>query len=72
MELDEYGQVVNAKDGVCPCCGSTNLDYGVFGILFESLGYFPVTCNDCHASFDETYEMNFYSQDNVDISKCNA
>lgn len=72
MELNKYGEVIGAEVGVCPYCGGTDLDYGVFEPFGSYMGYYPVTCNDCHASFEETYEMNFYSQDNVDISKCNT
>lgn len=70
MEINEYGEVVNAKEGVCPNCGSEDLDYGVFELYDVNLGYYPVTCNKCNLSFEETYIMKFSSQDNVDDSEC--
>lgn len=72
MELNKYGEVIGAEVGVCPYCGGTDLDYGAFELFGSDMGYYPVTCNDCHASFEETYTMKFSSQDNVDISKCNT
>lgn len=72
MELNKYGEVIGAEVGVCPYCGGTDLDYGVFQIYDDNIGYYPVTCNDCQASFEENYEIKFISQDNVDISECNT
>lgn len=72
MELNKYGEVIGAEVGVCPYCGGTDLDYGDFELFGSDMGYYPVTCNDCCASFEETYIMKFSSQDNVDISKCNT
>ena len=70
MELNEYGAVVNAKKGVCPRCGSTELEYDLFEMCDDTLGYYPVTCNECNLYFEETYELKFVSQDNVDSSEC--
>lgn len=67
MRLTPSGKVVDAKMGVCPKCGSTNLDYENFEIFDDDTGYFPVTCKDCFTYFEETYRLQFVSQDNVEV-----
>lgn len=46
------------ETGVCPCCGSKNLNYGKnykdnIGIIY------PWTCPDCKSKGKETYEITF-------------
>ena len=42
--------------GVCPICGSDNIEYGDTCIEFQSLGY-EVTCNDCGAESIEWFDL---------------
>lgn len=58
-----------AQEGVCPCCGSENIDYGSFELDMPTGGYFECTCNECGATFDEWYDITFNSQWNITADK---
>lgn len=46
------------EEGVCPECGSTNLEYGESGIKDTSYGY-QWACDDCGAEGTEWYALSF-------------
>lgn len=50
--------------GICPICGSDYITYGA-GHLEETNFVFPCTCDDCQATFEETYSLEFSSMNNV-------
>lgn len=53
--------------GVCPNCGSTELDYGTLELLDGELAYYPVTCNNCNCYFEATFEMKYIGTDNITV-----
>lgn len=58
-----------AQEGICPCCGSDDIDYGVFELDMPTGGYFECNCNECGANFDEWYDVTFNSQWNITADK---
>lgn len=49
------------KQGHCPFCNSTNLDYDA--VEFEGdMEYFPWQCRDCKRQGEEWYTMQFSGQ----------
>ena len=54
-----------AVEGVCPVCGSTDIEYDVLEPEFPSGVYFPCECNNCHATFNEWYDTELYGQTEV-------
>ena len=48
----------NNQNGVCPECGSTNINYGVLeptdsGIMYQG------SCCDCECEFEEHYTIEY-------------
>ena len=60
FEIDETKEKVefDGERGVCPYCGSENVDYDASELEGESL-YFPAICNDCNNDFNEYYKLEF-------------
>ena len=56
--------------GICPLCGSTDLDYGV-SIPQDSMLLYPLECNDCHATFSEIYEVMYNCKSEIEDSNGN-
>ena len=52
-----------AKEGVCPYCNSDNITYGCLE-LQDSEVYYPCTCKNCGADFQEWYSLTFQAQVN--------
>lgn len=52
------------KQGICPLCGSENLDYGVLQPDDDCI-YYPCTCDDCGATFKEYYSLDFSGQEHI-------
>ena len=54
------------EQGVCPICGSRNIEYGSFelGIMGDEL-YYPATCQDCETNFQEYYKLEFIGHENI-------
>ena len=46
------------EQGVCPYCGSVDIDYGVMEIEDDCV-YYPAHCNDCKRDFNEWYRLEF-------------
>ena len=46
------------KQGECPCCGSTELEYGVLELEGEQCAY-PYTCRNCSFTGKEWYRLEF-------------
>lgn len=46
------------EPGVCPKCGSHDLEYDVINVECEA-AYYPYTCNDCGQEGEEWYSMEF-------------
>ncbi len=55
------------KQGICPICGSENIAYGSseLGIDGNEL-YYPAECQDCGATFQEYYALEFIGHENVE------
>lgn len=50
--------------GICPCCGSDDIEYGVIEV--DDVGvYYPATCNKCQAKFNECYNIEFAEHANI-------
>lgn len=58
-----------AKEGTCPCCGSEDIEYGAFEVDMPTGIYYPCTCNECGATFDEWYNVSFEGQWNIYADK---
>ena len=50
--------------GKCPCCGSECLTYGQIGVTDGGI-YYPWICDDCKATGEEHYFVDFDSHHNV-------
>ena len=59
-----------AKEGICPICGSEDIEYQEIEIDFPTGVYFPCVCNKCQATFNEWYNVEFHGQ--YDISEKNV
>lgn len=55
----------SAEQGVCPCCGSDDIEYGIAEVEFPTGVYQDCTCNKCGANFDEWYDIKFSGQWNI-------
>lgn len=56
------------EQGVCPYCGSTNINYDSAELDDEMVSY-PATCNRCKRNFVEWYHLDFVGHnvgDNLD------
>lgn len=54
----------NHHDGICPCCGSTLVDFGC-AEFDDTCVIYPATCMDCGAEFSSVYSMNFMCHENI-------
>ena len=52
------------SEGYCPCCGSSNITYGIATIEDTVVSY-PCECADCGATWSEDYSLNFCGVSNV-------
>jgi len=57
MYRDEITYSAN-EPGVCPRCGSLDIDYGISDFLDDDV-YFRATCSACGLSFEEHYSLVF-------------
>ena len=48
----------------CPCCHSGNLEYWTID-FYDDQCYFPRTCEDCGAEWEEWYAMEFIWHENI-------
>lgn len=48
----------------CPCCGGENLTYDAIELEGDQC-YFPRTCENCGAEWEERYYMEFSWHENV-------
>ena len=48
----------------CPCCWSNNLEYWEVE-FYDDQCYFPRTCYDCKAEWEEWYSMEFIEHTNL-------
>lgn len=46
------------QEGICPVCGSDDLDYHSYEVEGTQLSY-QWECNDCHSQGTEWYSLNF-------------
>lgn len=46
------------KKGTCPVCGSKHIKYDLLEVG-ENEVYNPVMCEDCHATWEEYYNLIF-------------
>lgn len=49
---------IKIEEGVCPICGSDNIEYGSLEVCDAGV-YYSVRCEDCQASFQEHYNLEF-------------
>jgi len=47
------------EQGVCPYCGSVDVDYGAIEYEDDEMLYYPATCNECGREFEEWYNLSF-------------
>ena len=45
--------------GICPYCGSDDLEYGSMEPETNNLIYYPWECNDCGHKGEEWYQLTF-------------
>lgn len=48
-----------ATEGICPKCGSSDLDYGVMSAEDSNLVKYPVSCNHCEFCGYEYYLLTY-------------
>lgn len=53
-------QYREASGGVCPCCGSENIEGGSIDIQGRS-AYQEVSCLECDASWNDVYHLAGYN-----------
>jgi hypothetical protein len=53
------------EHGACPNCGSHALDYDIQQQVDDNCVYYPVRCESCDCRFDEYYELNYSSQEDI-------
>jgi len=58
-------ETIKSEQGVCPKCGSEDLDYGVMELMEESI-FYPYTCNKCGFRGKEWYSVTFSEHQNED------
>ncbi len=46
------------KEGICPACGESNLEYGEM-VLDEDNLFFPYKCDNCGTKGEEWYHLDF-------------
>ena len=51
-------KVKSNKQGICPFCGESNLEYGAVQVEGE-MCYFPWQCLECKHEGEEWYSMEF-------------
>lgn len=51
-------KLISNKEGVCPFCGSKDLDYGCMEPE-DDMVYYPWTCSHCGHEGEEWYTMKF-------------
>lgn len=56
------------EQGKCPVCGSQNIEYEKFE-FDDNGGSYPAECLDCHATFDESYNLVFDDHYNIEGNK---
>jgi len=52
-------RVKESEAGVCPTCGSYNIDYESLEIDSGDSVYYPAICEKCGQEFREYYDMTF-------------
>ena len=59
--------IKKTEDGVCPRCGSINIDWG-YTELDSPFMFYPATCANCGAEFTEVYKLVYdgYNMDDED------
>lgn len=58
------------QQGVCPNCGSNNLQYDVLEVVDDQVMY-PWTCNHCLTTGEEWYLLQFTNHEEIEIPKEN-
>ena len=54
----EIDRKETTEAGVCPYCGSGNLNYGGFQFC-DNAGYYDYTCAECEFEGKEWYDLTF-------------
>lgn len=69
MEFDcEKSELKSNEQGTCPHCNGYNIEYGSLEFEDDQMAYYPCTCEDCGTEFNEWYELNFVSHDQVYVN----
>lgn len=53
--------------GICPLCGSDDIDYDSLEMGTGMSVYYPAFCNNCKGTFKEFYSLEF--AEHIDIEK---
>lgn len=66
MELFNYCHetLYKSEEGICPCCGSDDLDYDSIEAEGNSV-YYPWLCNNCGYSGKEVYNLDFVGHEDI-------
>lgn len=56
--------MIKMQQWTCPCCKSSNLDYGTVD-FYDDQCFFPRECLDCWATWEEWYSMYFVWHERV-------
>ena len=52
------------RENTCPLCGSNSIDYDA-SESSDNCMWYPCTCEDCGATWQEVYEVTFNQVDEV-------
>ena len=61
---DFIDEDIHHEDGVCPACGSSNIEYWAAEFEDNQI-YYPVTCKHCGATFQAWYTLEFSGYENI-------
>jgi hypothetical protein len=54
---------------VCPCCHKMNLAYEEIE-FYDDQWFFPRTCRECWAEWEERYQLEFIWHENINTENC--
>lgn len=64
--MENTTQQTEYKEGVCPICGSTNIEYSALEINdMDNSVFYPCTCNNCDSEWEEYYILTFSNHENI-------
>jgi hypothetical protein len=61
VDLSKNKTQLKGERGLCPYCGSENINYDNLYLDGESI-CFPALCDNCNNEFNEWYDLNYSGQ----------